>query len=222
MKKKKKSLLFCSFFFDSNSIGQSKAKCSMQLLQEMNPDVSSDYLDESIETILTNNPEFFNSFKVVIASSLKEKTLIMLSRLLWSKNIAFVYCRSIGFIASTRLQFKEHAVVETHPDNKQCYLRLEQPFESLEKYLNVRFGFIFPFLREKKKQLNSGVCINRFQSVELNHKVPWIVVVYKFLQKWQRATGLKIPTNYKEKCALKQMIQSGMCFEQTFMSNYNF
>lgn len=104
----------------------------------MNPDVSSDYLDENVETILSNNPEFFNSFKVVIASSLKEKTLIMLSRLLWSKNIAFVYCRSIGFIASTRLQYKEHAVVETHPDNKQCDLRLEQPFESLEKYLNVR------------------------------------------------------------------------------------
>lgn len=109
----------------------------MQLLQEMNPDVSSDYLDESIDTILNNNPEFFNSFKVIIAASLKEKTLITLSRLLWSQNISFVYCRSIGFIASTRLQFKEHFVVETHPDNKQNDLRLEQPFEALEKYLNV-------------------------------------------------------------------------------------
>lgn len=52
--------------------------------------------------------------------------------------------------------------------------------------------------------------MNRFQSVELNHKVPWIVVVYKFLQKWQDATGLNVPTNYKAKCALKQMIQAGM------------
>lgn len=133
--------IVCSFFFDSNSIGQSKAKCSMQLLQEMNPDVNSDYLDESVETILSNNPEFFYSFKVVIATSLKEKTLITLSRLLWSQNIPFVYCRSVGFIASARLQYKEHFVVETHPDNKQNDLRLEQPFDTLEKYLEVSASF---------------------------------------------------------------------------------
>lgn len=131
------NILFFSFFLDVNSIGQSKAKCCMQLLQEMNPDVSSDYLDESVETILENNPEFFNTFKVVIASSLKEKTLIQLSRLLWSQNIPLVYCRSVGFVASARLQFTEHQIIETHPDNKQTDLRLEQPFEALQKYLDV-------------------------------------------------------------------------------------
>lgn len=109
----------------------------MQLLQEMNPDVSSDYLDESVETVLENNPEFFSTFKVVIASSLKEKTLVALSRLLWNQNIPFVYCRSVGFISSARLQFKEHFVVETHPDNRQSDLRLEQPFEGLQKYFDV-------------------------------------------------------------------------------------
>lgn len=132
--KKKKNI---SFFFDTNSIGQSKAKCSMQLLQELNPDVRSDYLDESIEMVLDNNPEYFHAFNVVIASSLKEKTLLKLSRMLWSQNIPFVYCRSIGCIASARLQYKEHFVIETHPDNKQSDLRLVQPFEMLEKYLDV-------------------------------------------------------------------------------------
>lgn len=126
-----------SFFLHPNSIGQPKAKCCMQALQEMNPDVSSDCLDESVETILSNNPEFFNSFKVVIASSLKEKTLLQLSRMLWSQNIPFVYCRSIGFIASARLQYREHFIVESHPDNKQTDLRLEQPFEALENHLDV-------------------------------------------------------------------------------------
>lgn len=132
------TLLEFSFFLDANSVGLSRAKCCMQLLQEMNPDVSSDYLDESIETLLENNPEFFSAFKIVIASSLKEKTLIALSRLLWEQNIPFVYCHSVGFIASARLQFTEHYVIETHPDNKQSDLRLEQPFEALQKYLDVR------------------------------------------------------------------------------------
>lgn len=128
-----------SFFLDANSVGSSRAKCSMQLLQEMNPDVSSDYLDESVETLLENSPEFFNGFKAVIASSLKEKTLVTLSRLLWQQNIPFVYCRSIGFIASARLQFTEHYVVETHPDNQQSDLRLDQPFDALRQYLEVSF-----------------------------------------------------------------------------------
>lgn len=118
----------------------------MQLLQEMNPDVSSDYLDESVESILENNPEFFNTFKVVIASSLKEKTLTTLSRLLWSQNIPFVYCRSVGFIASARLQYKEHFVVETHPDNIQSDLRLQEPFGELKKYLEVCFNTIITTL----------------------------------------------------------------------------
>lgn len=111
----------------------------------MNPDVSSDYLDESVETILDNNPEFFGAFKVVIASSLKEKTLIELSRLLWSKSIPLVYCRSVGFVGSARLQFTEHQVIETHPDNKQTDLRLELPFEALQKYLDVSCSSLLPF-----------------------------------------------------------------------------
>lgn len=139
---------FFSFFFHPNSIGQPKAKCCMQTLQEMNPDVSSDCLDESVETILSNNPEFFNSFKVVIASSLKEKTLLTLSRMLWSQNIPFVYCRSIGFIASARLQFKEHFIIESHPDNQRSDLRLEQPFEALQKYFDVREKRIHLYLFE--------------------------------------------------------------------------
>lgn len=109
----------------------------MQLLQELNPDVTSDFLDESVDSIIENNPEFFISFNVVVASSLKEKTLIALSQLLWNHNIPFVYCRSVGFIASARLQYKEHCVIETHPDNKQFDLRLEQPFPALLNHLEV-------------------------------------------------------------------------------------
>jgi amyloid beta precursor protein binding protein 1 len=114
----------------------------MQLLQELNPDVSSDNLDESVETILENNPEFFSTFTVIIATSLKEKTLIALSELLWNHNIPLVYCHSVGFIGSARLQLREHCVVESHPDNKQFDLRIEQPFEGLQKYFEVRFGSI--------------------------------------------------------------------------------
>lgn len=49
-----------------------------------------------------------------------------------------------------------------------------------------------------------------FQSVELTHKVPWIVVVYKFLKQWQIDNPGRIPSNYKEKCQLRDMIQASI------------
>lgn len=172
-----------SFFLDAASIGQSRAKSAMQLLQEMNPDVSSDCVDESVETVLENNPEFFTSFTVIVASALKEKTLIALAQLLWDHNIPLVYCHSIGFIGSVRLQFKEHCVVECHPDHMQYDLRLEQPFPTLQTYLDT---------------------------VEVSHKVPWLVIVNHFLKEWKATNGDRIPSNYKEKSQLRQLIEAAI------------
>lgn len=154
----------------------------MQLLQELNSDVSSDYVDSSIESILETNPEFLKTFNVVIATSIKEKTIINLSNILWNLNIPFFLCRSIGFVGIARLQIKEHCVIETHPDNKQTDLRIENPFSALRTHLDLS---------------------------ELNHKVPWLVVLDKYLQKWRAANNNRYPSNYKEKSELRSMIKGG-------------
>lgn len=130
-------LLLFSFFQQPSNLGLSRAKCCMELLQELNSDVSSDYIDESVETVLQNNPEFFKSFNAVVASSLREKTIITLSNILWDLNIPFFLCRSVGFMAIARLQIKEHCVIETHPDNKQTDLRLTNPFPTLKTHFDV-------------------------------------------------------------------------------------
>lgn len=154
----------------------------MQLLQELNPDVRGDYVDESVEYLLQNNPDFFRTFSVVIASSIKETTIIALSEKLWQSEIPFVLCRSVGFIATARLQVKEHCVVESHPDNKQKDLRLHHPFPSLKEHL---------------------------ETSDINFKVPWLCVIYKYWQKWRGSDETKIPKTYKEKVELKKLIQSG-------------
>lgn len=160
----------------------SRAKAAMQLLQELNPDVRGDYVDESVEYLLENNPDFFRTFSVVIASSIKETTIIALSEKLWELEIPFIFCRSVGFIATARLQVKEHCVVESHPDNKQKDLRLHHPFPSLKEHL---------------------------ESSDVSIKVPWLCVIYKYWQKWRGSDETKIPKNYKEKLELKKLIQSG-------------
>ena len=126
-----------SFFLDASSIGQYRAKVCTQLLQELNPDVNGDFIDENVDAIIKDNPEFFKSFNVVVTSGIGEKSTIALSNLLWEQNVPLIVCNSVGFIASARLQIKEHCIIESHPDNKQSDLRLEEPFKELEDYIHV-------------------------------------------------------------------------------------
>lgn len=74
---------------------------------------------------------------MVVTCALNEKVLVKLSNLLWELNIPLVACRSVGFIASARLQVKELCIVETHPDNKHNDLRLEEPFDTLKEHIDV-------------------------------------------------------------------------------------
>lgn len=172
-----------NFFLEQSSEGQSKASQCMQFLQELNPDANGDYVDESIEFILSNRPEFFNTFNVVIASNLNEKTLLRLSNKLWDEKIPFVYCRSLGFFGSIRLQMKEHCVIEAHPDDRIYDLRLENPFPTLKAH---------------------------FESTIVTPKVPWLIVLNKFLTDWKNNNDGRVPKTYKEKTSLKELIQSGM------------
>lgn len=62
-----------SFFLENDSVGSSRARAATQSLLELNPDVRGDYIDESVEHVLTHTQDFFNGFSVVITSSLPEK-----------------------------------------------------------------------------------------------------------------------------------------------------
>uniref|UniRef100_A0AAG5DDM8 NEDD8-activating enzyme E1 regulatory subunit n=1 Tax=Anopheles atroparvus TaxID=41427 RepID=A0AAG5DDM8_ANOAO len=173
----------CNFFLDLGSIGQPRAKRCMQLLQELNPDVNGDYVDEHVEQLIDSQPDFFRSFDVVVATSISERTIVRLSNVLWEQNIPLIIARSVGFYGVARLQVREHCVVETHPDSKQNDLRLEHPFEGLKKHM---------------------------ADAELTNKVPWLVVLYKILYEWVAAHDGKFPSNYREKLELRELIQSKM------------
>ena len=54
-----------------------------RLLLELNPEVTGDCVDESVEQVLNNRPDFFSNFDLVIVTEISEKTLITLSNLLW-------------------------------------------------------------------------------------------------------------------------------------------
>lgn len=54
-------------------MGKSRAQIATQVLLELNSDVRGDYVDEGPEQILSNSPDFFNNFTVVVTTALPEK-----------------------------------------------------------------------------------------------------------------------------------------------------
>lgn len=48
------------------------------------------------------------------------------------------------------------------------------------------------------------------QTSEINHKVPWLVVLHKHLEKWRAENDNRYPTSYKEKSQLRQAIRLAM------------
>ncbi|XP_049810546.1 NEDD8-activating enzyme E1 regulatory subunit [Schistocerca nitens] len=180
----------CNFFLDVDSCGKSRAQVATQLLLELNPDVRGDYVDEDVEQLLENSADFFNNFTVVIGSSLTERVLIPLSKKLWELDIPFIVCRSYGFVGYARIQVAEHTVIETHPDNQMPDLRLDKPFSALQNHID---------------------CINLDLMEYKDHAhVPYVIILYKYLQKWREQNGGRLPNTFKEKERLREMIRQGM------------
>ncbi|PBC27666.1 NEDD8-activating enzyme E1 regulatory subunit [Apis cerana cerana] len=183
---------------EADSVGKSRAQVATQMLLELNSDVRGDYIDEEPEQILCNSPDFFNNFTVVVATSLSEKSLILLSQRLWELNIPLIVCRSIGFIAYMRIQVKEHTVIETHPDNEIPDLRLDKPFEILKKHFD-------------------SINLDELSFKDHSH-IPYLVILYKFLEKWTLHKK-DLPKTYKEKHQLKEMIKEAMRRDENDTAN---
>ena len=93
------------------------------------------------------------------------------------------------YIRYIRIQTSEHAIIESHPDNVLTDLRLDAPFPALADYME-------------------SVNLEAMDKAEHSH-TPYVVLLYKFLQKWKEVHGTDRPKNYKEKGAFKELLRSG-------------
>lgn len=176
-----------NFFLEYNFIGQSRAQIATECLMKLNADVRGDYIDEYPEHVIRNGQNFFHNFNLVIANRLSEKTLIQLSRILWNANIPLIVCQSIGLVGSIRLQIKEHAIIEAHPDNENPDLRLTNPWPELKEYLEQ-----MDLLKmDLKKRSN----------------VPAINILYYFIRKFQEKHDGRLPLSRNDKTEIREMIQ---------------
>ncbi|XP_029636762.1 NEDD8-activating enzyme E1 regulatory subunit [Octopus sinensis] len=183
-----------NFFLAKDTIGQSRAHVATNLLMELNEEVSGDYVEESPEKLLESNPEFFNRFTLVVATNLHEKPLLQLAANLREADIPLLICRSYGFIGYARIVAADHTIIESHPDNSHEDLRLDCPFPGLIDFCD---------------KLN----LNDMDKKEHSH-VPWLVIIYKYLQKWKEEHNGEPPKNYKEKTLMKETIRNGVLINE--------
>ena len=181
--------LGANFFVTRRCLGKSRAECSMKLLQRLN-EIKGNFIEDNIEEVLNSNPDFFTPFTIVIATSLPELTISRIAPLLWSLSIPLVVSKSYGMIGFVRIAVPRHEVVESHPDNYHEDLRLDCPFIDLVKFV------------EK-------LDIDNVDSIEQGN-IPYLIVLYKYLQSWRKNHNGLIPQNFCEKQAFKSLIRSGM------------
>ncbi|MGH0119625.1 UNVERIFIED_CONTAM: hypothetical protein FKN15_058076 [Acipenser sinensis] len=154
-----------NFFLTKSSIGRNRAQAATELLQELNSDVSGNFVEESPEQLLDNDPDFFHRFSLVIAAHLPESTLLRLAAFVWGAGVPLLVCRTYGLIGYMRLVVKEHTVVESHPDNALEDLRLDHPFPELKKHIQ-------------------SYDLENMEKRDHSH-TPWIIVMAKYLEKWR-------------------------------------
>ena len=178
-----------NFFVSVEHLGRPRAESAIRLLQSLN-DVKGDFIEEDIEDILSANPDFFTKFTIVIATGLKQPTLARIAKLLWCASIPLLVARSYGLLGCIRVALPNHEIVESHPDNYHEDLRLDCPFIGLVEYVaTVDLGAV-----DNTKHAN----------------VPYLVILYQYLQQWKQTHNGKIPQNYCEKKEFKELIRSGI------------
>uniref|UniRef100_A0A3B3VE77 NEDD8-activating enzyme E1 regulatory subunit n=1 Tax=Poecilia latipinna TaxID=48699 RepID=A0A3B3VE77_9TELE len=169
---------------------QNRAQAATELLQELNSDVSGNFVEESPDKLLDNDPEFFHRFTIVIGVQLPESTCLRLGSVLWSASVPYLVCKTYGLIGYMRLVVQEHTVIESHPDNALEDLRLDQPFDEFKNHINS-----YDLTSMEKKD---------------HSHTPWIIIVAKYLDRWLNEHDGQPPKNYKEKESFRQMIREGI------------
>ena len=146
-----------NFFLTGDSVGQSRGEVATRLLLEMNHEVRHNCINitriskllifyvkvrgesrqDTVEHILDSDPDYLQSFTLVIACGCSDKTLGLLSSKLEAARIPLLVVRTSGFFGYIRLAVSEHVIVETHPDNVAPDLRLDSPWPDLSAWLQT-------------------------------------------------------------------------------------
>ncbi|KAL6136889.1 hypothetical protein ACLB2K_062184 [Fragaria x ananassa] len=179
-----------NFMVDESCVGQSKAKCVCQFLQELNDAVKAKFIEEHPEVLIQTNPSFFSQFTLVVATQLVEDSMVKLDRICRDANVLLIFARSYGLTGLVRISVKEHTVIESKPEHFLDDLRLNNPWPELKGFAET---------------------IDLDVSDPVAHKhTPYVVILVKMAQEWAKSHGGGLPTTREEKKEFKERIKARM------------
>jgi amyloid beta precursor protein binding protein 1 len=94
-----------NYLITASALGGSRAQCVTECLKELNETVKGSYVEEHPATLVSTNPDFFNTFDLVIATQLSETTAIALDALCRERGVALVLARSYGLVGYLRVSY---------------------------------------------------------------------------------------------------------------------
>ncbi|XP_063900766.1 NEDD8-activating enzyme E1 regulatory subunit-like isoform X2 [Zophobas morio] len=178
-----------NFFIAEGKLDHSRAECTYELLQELNPEVTGNFISEGVLTILKTEPTFFDKFSLVIGANLTERILQYVGRDLWDKNIPLILVFAYGMIAYVRIVHALHTVVQGHVDNLPHDFQCDAPFPALKKLITT-------------------TDLDSLDSTQLRD-VPYLLIILFYLKKWLELHSGRPPETRIEKDEFKKLIQEG-------------
>jgi len=148
---------------------------TMELLQELNDDVTGDCLAEDPVALIKTAgiKDFVNKYSAIIASQLDNDSILALAKVCWEADVPLFVLHVNGMVGTLRIQMSEHVVIESKPEPDRFDLRLGQPFpELLELAQNIDY-----------------------ESLDGEHHghVPWVLILIKLVQEFRAANDAKAP-----------------------------
>jgi amyloid beta precursor protein binding protein 1 len=139
-------------------------------------------------SIVLEDASFIEKFSVIILANPSLAEAHLLSSVCWDAYVPLVVVKSYGFIGECRLQLRQHDMIETKPDPEQIYLRMNAPFESLQKFYD-------------------GIDFSNQSPEEFAH-TPYMAILHHQAQQWADCHGGKKPTGRAEIKEFKELLKT--------------
>ncbi|KAH7035676.1 ThiF family protein [Microdochium trichocladiopsis] len=185
-----------NFFLDESCLGKLRSESSAKLLQELNPEVQSDYFPKNgapldLRKVLQTSPTFT---VILYTYPISRENLGIIEEYGKEHKTPLFAIHSAGFYSYFRINLPgTFPVVDTHPEvEKTTDLRLLSPWPELSQ-----------FAEEMTKDIDSLD----------NHKhghIPYLVLLLHFLKKWRSSHNGEDPTSTKDKKEFRAFVLSHM------------
>lgn len=214
-----------NFFIDIHSINRPRAEVVTELLCEMNPDVIGNaFIKNPLDLLRSKDLSYFLQFSLIIISepSLTMASILPLANYLFEQNIPLILLQVKGLLGTSRLQVREHCIMESHPGRDQYDLYIHplqtQHWTELKQYINkfkvYRSDFAAPSTTAtsasaaaSSSSSSSSTSLPQPDGEEHAH-IPYIAILGHEIARWQKEHSGSMPKTYDEKQAFKAGIRT--------------